>query len=530
MGSCDDAAFYYERFLPAAREKLWLYLPYIRSLKCSRNRRNHRWSVILTEIEDAANVSCSSESKCEFNGLCPATIPGGTSTLLAMAMIAEEAQYFVRAYGYYRILNDFNSRKFRPYMMSRDNKEIESAMQTFSSDFLFKFTTIVGFTSTLPVFIVGLPYLGSKELEILLDKHGKIFGMNANGTYFEAVKEMMRERLRQGLFGSYSNAIIHSIFNSDYKAVESMAQGMVTEMRKISRYITGAGEGQILHYIDTELSNFKLVGLIHCVFPNAVIINMVRDPLDTLMDCYRDVDGHASSDTWRLSFPSMISYYTNYLRLMGHWRRVLPDRVIDLNADLLREDPRRALAPVLDALGLRWEKEMNAIDLSLSSLSVPGHWRRFSPMVDELVRPLSQSLAEVGKVYPLPFADEINWSLTPTHRLYKDLVRPVHSAVEGSGPEKKKKGGQSPPPVPTTKRMPAPLASPINPEVEELYTATIAPAEVQSLRTLSAQLPFLTGDTKVIRWGGGWVSSALALSVVSCARSRCTSDSTVQLI
>ena len=148
-------------------------------------------------------------------------------------------------------------------------------------------------------------------------------------------------------------------------------------------------------------------------------------------------------------------------------------------------------------------------------------------MVDELVRPLSQSLAEVGKVYPLPFADEINWSLTPTHRLYKDLVRPVHSAVEGSGPEKKK-GGQSPPPVPTTKRMPAPLASPTNPEVEELYTATIAPAEVQSLRTLSAQLPFLTGDTKVIRCGGGWVSSALALSSVPCAMSRCTSDSTVQ--
>ena len=422
--------------------------------------------------------------------------------MLALAIIAEQSGDYFSCFTYHRRLNYYYRNKLRSYSQESDIQDTKSIIQAFSPSLIGSIKLKFGYDTNFPVFIVGLPYSGTWLLEAILCKHKKIFAIHDRENYIDEMEELLKKRLKT-IFASYVNELLEAVSNSDRQGVESMGWQIVTEMRKISQYISHTGEGQILHYIDTELSNFKLVGLIHCVFPNAVIINMVRDPLDTLMDCYRDVDGHASSDTWRLSFPSMISYYTNYLRLMGHWRRVLPDRVIDLNADLLREDPRRALAPVLDALGLRWEKEMNAIDLSLSSLSVPGHWRRFSPMVDELVRPLSQSLAEVGKVYPLPFADEINWSLTPTHRLYKDLVRPVHSAVEGSGPEKKKKGGQSPPPVPTTKRMPAPLASPTHPEVEELYTATIAPAEVQSLRTLSAQLPFLTGDTKVIRCGGG---------------------------
>jgi hypothetical protein len=40
--------------------------------------------------------------------------------------------------------------------------------------------------------------------------------------------------------------------------------------------------------LDKMLTNYKNIALIHLIFPDAVILHTIRDPLDTLFSCYKN--------------------------------------------------------------------------------------------------------------------------------------------------------------------------------------------------------------------------------------------------
>lgn len=68
------------------------------------------------------------------------------------------------------------------------------------------------------------------------------------------------------------------------------------------------------------------------VFPEAPIIHMIRDPLDTLLSCYRlkfdDIGLH-----WTLKIPDLVLQYVMYLETVHHFRTVLPNRILDIRYD-----------------------------------------------------------------------------------------------------------------------------------------------------------------------------------------------------
>ncbi len=70
-------------------------------------------------------------------------------------------------------------------------------------------------------------------------------------------------------------------------------------------------------------------GFIHLVYPDALIIHTVRDPLDTLFSCYRNKFDDAGLE-WSLDVPDLVLQYAVYLEIMQHFREVLPGRVLDL--------------------------------------------------------------------------------------------------------------------------------------------------------------------------------------------------------
>lgn len=76
------------------------------------------------------------------------------------------------------------------------------------------------------------------------------------------------------------------------------------------------------HIIDKMLINYKNLPFIHLLFPHAIILHTVRDPIDTLFSCLKNRFGDFSSFT--LDFESLVDEYSNYLRIMSHFRSVLP--------------------------------------------------------------------------------------------------------------------------------------------------------------------------------------------------------------
>lgn len=65
------------------------------------------------------------------------------------------------------------------------------------------------------------------------------------------------------------------------------------------------------------------------VFPTAPIIHMIRDPLDTLLSCYRLKFDDVGLN-WTLKIPDLVLQYVLYLEIMHHYRRILPNRILDI--------------------------------------------------------------------------------------------------------------------------------------------------------------------------------------------------------
>ena len=114
------------------------------------------------------------------------------------------------------------------------------------------------------------------------------------------------------------------------------------------------GAGTVPRITDKLLTNYFFVGLIHLLFPNAKIINTMRDPVDTCLSAFTKLfkdDMPHSYDMGELG-----RYYAQYAKLMEHWTKVLPKGVMttiayeDMVADTETEAKR-----LIAFLGLEWD-------------------------------------------------------------------------------------------------------------------------------------------------------------------------------
>jgi hypothetical protein len=143
--------------------------------------------------------------------------------------------------------------------------------------------------------------------------------------------------------------------------------------------------------------NFMWIGQIHMVFPQARIIHCKRNPIDTCLSIF------STYFTARMDFAAdrgdLVYFYRQYLRLMAHWREVLPSNVYyetvyeDLVAD--RDAKSREL---IDFCGLPWDEaclspERNERQVKTASVwqarqpvykTQTERWRRYEPWLGEL--------------------------------------------------------------------------------------------------------------------------------------------------
>uniref|UniRef100_A0A7S3HRU6 protein-tyrosine sulfotransferase n=1 Tax=Spumella elongata TaxID=89044 RepID=A0A7S3HRU6_9STRA len=77
------------------------------------------------------------------------------------------------------------------------------------------------------------------------------------------------------------------------------------------------------HIVDKMLTNYVNIGLIHLVFPKAIILHTIRDPMDTLYSCYSTRFGDPAA-VYTLHTDTLVQKYVQYLEVMQHFRKVLP--------------------------------------------------------------------------------------------------------------------------------------------------------------------------------------------------------------
>jgi hypothetical protein len=182
------------------------------------------------------------------------------------------------------------------------------------------------------------------------------------------------------------------------------------------------GVVQIRKVVDKMLMNYRLIGLIHLVFPKAVILNTVRDPMDTLFSCYKNKFSDEGT-AWTHNISHLVKEYALYLELMQHYRSQLPvGTVVDVSYEALVAAPETVMKDlVVRVLGLPWEPQVlqyynfNRTVHTASVLQVQqgvytdsvGGWRKYKEQLQELAAEFQRYLPRLRSLGALPTVPSI---------------------------------------------------------------------------------------------------------------------------
>jgi tetratricopeptide (TPR) repeat protein len=197
-----------------------------------------------------------------------------------------------------------------------------------------------GNPSDIPIFVIGMPRSGTTLVEQILASHPKIFGAGERPDLARIVERLRLSKERsQRLFPDLIQHI-------------SPAQ-----LRNLgTRYIASISEGapKAERIVNKMPMNFKFVGLIPLILPNARIIHTRRDPIDTCWSCFENLFKHLE---WSNDLGELGRYYQAYSKLMQHWYKVLPQgTILDVQYEDLVADFERQARRIIDHCGLDWDQ------------------------------------------------------------------------------------------------------------------------------------------------------------------------------
>jgi tetratricopeptide (TPR) repeat protein len=191
-----------------------------------------------------------------------------------------------------------------------------------------------------PIFIVGLPRAGSTLLEQILASHSQV----------EGTMELAEiPRLALHLSGREGNTE-----KSRYPAV--LAELEPTRLHELGeKYLedTKVFRTGKPRFIDKMPNNFRHIGLIHLILPNARIIDARREPMACCFSNFKQL--FASGQEFTYDIEDLARYYRSYLQLMSHWDSVLPGKVLRVQHEEVVEDLEGNVRQLLAFCGLEFE-------------------------------------------------------------------------------------------------------------------------------------------------------------------------------
>lgn len=198
-----------------------------------------------------------------------------------------------------------------------------------------------GCGSEEPIFVIGMPRSGTTLVERILSSHADV---QAGGELLNFALALKR------LSGCRTRALIdvptvHAAAGIDWSALGNA-------------YIasTRPGLGGKPHFVDKLPHNFLYAGFIANALPNARIVCLRRDPMDTCLSNFRQLFS-PKSPFFDYSFDLLSTgrHFILFDRLMAHWQRVFPGRILELHYEALVDSQDATTRALLKHCGLTWD-------------------------------------------------------------------------------------------------------------------------------------------------------------------------------
>jgi len=192
-----------------------------------------------------------------------------------------------------------------------------------------------------PIFIIGLPRSGSTLIEQILASHSAVEGTQEL-PHIQQTVAALRGREPDPSQPRYP------------RVLTELSAESVRELA--ARYLdnTRPFRTDKPFFIDKMPNNFRHIGLIRLLLPNAKIIDARREPMACCFSNFKQLFARGQEFTYRLE--DIARYYRTYLDLMQHWNRVLPGGILRVHYEDLVHDLDGNVRRLLEFCGLRFEE------------------------------------------------------------------------------------------------------------------------------------------------------------------------------
>jgi tetratricopeptide (TPR) repeat protein len=257
---------------------------------------------------------------------------------LSLGKHFENEKNYDRAFENYRQGNDLR-RQNEIYDPVQTQVIHDRIIEVFNQDF-FEARAGSGDPDQAPILVVGLPRSGSTLIEQILASHSMVEGTMELPDLSRTIGEL--NKYGKGKV-EYPEAAL-SLSLEDTQTLGKAYLDSTMRYRSDKPY-----------FIDKMPNNFSSIGFLQMILPNAKVINAQRHPLDSCLGCYKQL--FFKGQSWTYDQFEIGQYYLQYQRVMEHWHKVLPGKVLDVQYEQMVVDQEAQTRRILEHCGLPWEDQ-----------------------------------------------------------------------------------------------------------------------------------------------------------------------------
>jgi tetratricopeptide (TPR) repeat protein len=295
----------------------------------------------------------------------------------------EDLQQYSKAFQYIQQANSIKRNSF-DFQIDNWDRYVDRQIKVFNADYFNKHLDS-GSSATGPIFILGMPRSGTSLVEQILASHSNVYGAGEVQSLGNSVATIFN-----------LSSFPENIVQVESGVFETLGEHYIRIMKEQSK--------ELEFFTNKMPDNFKIIGMIKLMLPNAKVIHCQRDPMDNCLSLFKNYFSSNDLD-YAYSQNELGRYYQGYLKLMKHWHDVLPGFIYDIQYEKIVADQEQESRALLQYCGLEWEasclnfyQTKRAINTaSAAQVRQPVYkdsvqlWKRY----EKQLQPLQQSLAYI---------------------------------------------------------------------------------------------------------------------------------------
>jgi len=238
---------------------------------------------------------------------------------------------YKKSFNHYKLANTILRKTF-DYSIENEKNIFNRIIKSFDKK-LFNKNINVGNSSIEPIFIVGMPRSGTTLIEQIISSHPDVFG----GDELNFIPDIIKK--------DFPNLDFNNLNHFNEKKFKEMGLDYENKIKKLSN--------GLIKFTDKLPLNFKWIGFIKLILPNAKIIHCTRIPHDV---CFSIYTNYFTNDQMKFSYnlEEIVKFYNLYNNIISYWNTLLPDFIYTVKYENLIYNSETEIKKLIKFSGLKW--------------------------------------------------------------------------------------------------------------------------------------------------------------------------------